>query len=92
MNLADIATEDPNKQRQILSAMILQTFDTYKALKSRCNSVTNLVALLEHTMIENLSEYEFSKMKKTLEELAMTLNNTSKTEIEVLSFQKEHSF
>jgi len=41
------------------------------------------VALLEHTMIENLSEYEFSKMKKTLEELALTLNNTSKTEIEV---------
>jgi len=29
MNLTTIEREDPSKQRQILSAMILQTFDTY---------------------------------------------------------------
>jgi len=45
--------------------------------------LANLAGVLEHGMIENLSEYEFNKIKLTLEDLANTLSNTSKTEIEV---------
>jgi len=55
----------------------------FQTLKNRCNSLANLAGVLEHGMIENLSEYEFNKIKITLEDLANTLSNTSKTEIEV---------
>jgi len=39
MNLGDIEKEDPSRQRQILSNLILQTFDTLKVIrKTKKNS------------------------------------------------------
>lgn len=84
--MTEIEKEDPQKQKQILSALILQTFDTFKNLKGRCNSLITLVEILEHGMIGSISDYEFSKMKKTIEDLAKTLVDSSKTEIEVVTY------
>lgn len=98
MNLGDIEKEDPSKQRQILSALILQTYDTFKVkyqykqklnifsfqnVKNRCNSLSLLLEVLDQRGGEAITEYELSKLKKTIEELAETLVQATKTEIEV---------
>ena len=55
----------------------------FKLLKSRCASVQNLVGVLDRGMVEPIAEAELNRMKQTIDELANTLMQSSKTEIEV---------
>jgi hypothetical protein len=83
MNLEGLEKEDPEKQKQVLYAIILKTYETFKVLKERCNNVSRIASLLEPGMMSGISEGDLIKVRSTLDDLVATVVNASKTEIEV---------